>query len=251
MSYSVTDCGQVRKHNEDAVGIFLNKTGQSLAVVADGMGGHLAGDTASTLAIDSLEMDWGKVNAIKTPNQSEQLLLDCFKKTNKEIYIHSLEKKQYRGMGTTIVAAICIESFVTVAHIGDSRCYLLNEFGFQQITQDHSLVNELIKSGEITKNAAETHPQKNVLMRALGTEDAVKVDYSTISWELGDILLLCSDGLTNKIQDEELKMMLQASPSLQKTGKEMINLANKRGGEDNISLTLIKYENDEEKDRKE
>lgn len=241
-SFYVTDRGQVRKHNEDAGGVFLNQTGQSLAVVADGMGGHLAGDVASSLAIQSLENGWQEVGRIESPIQSEQLLLKSLSKANEKVYTYSLEKEQCRGMGTTIVAAICTESFITVAHIGDSRCYLLNEFGFKQITQDHSLVNELIKSGEITKNAAEYHPQKNVLMRALGTEDNVEADCSTINWDPSDKILLCSDGLTNKISDQELENILLKDASLHTIGEEMIELANIRGGEDNISLTLVEYD---------
>src|SRR5699024_9651312 len=129
---------------------------------------------------------------------------------NQSIYEYSIENKEYEGMGTTIVIAVCTDEFTTIAHIGDSRCYLLNDQGFTQMTEDHSLVNELVRSGQISKGDAEYHPRKNILLKAVGTEQAVRADVTSVSWEYGNKLLLCSDGLTNEISDQELVSHLQS-----------------------------------------
>ena len=145
-------------------------------------------------------------------------------------------------MGTTIVAVILTDSFLTVAHIGDSRCYILNRNGFSQITEDHSLVNELVRSGEITIEDAENHPRKNVLLRALGTEASVSMDIRTMMFEKGDILLLCSDGLSNKVSKEELIDTLKNERTIDEKATSLINLANDHGGEDNITLIIIELQ---------
>src|SRR5690606_34444867 len=128
------------------------------------------------------------------PEAAEEWLEQALVEANTSIYQHSLEKEECQGMGTTIVVAICTEEFITVAHIGDSRCYLYNEFSFKQITEDHSLVNALVQSGQISKDDALVHPRKNVVLKALGTSELVEPDIQTIVWEDGDKLLLCSDG---------------------------------------------------------
>ena len=148
------------------------------------------------------------------------------------------------GMGTTIVASICTEKFATIANIGDSRCYLFNESGFKQVTVDHSLVNELVRTGQITKEDAENHPRKNVLLRALGTETKVEMDISTVIFEEDDILLLCSDGLSNKLSEQEMLDILKNDQPFEEKADFFIHLANENGGEDNITLVLIQY-NDE------
>lgn len=243
-SLFMTDRGQIRTHNEDAGGTFLNGNGQLLAVIADGMGGHNAGDIASDLTIKSLSKKWKDAEEItlESPSDYEQWLHNVIIDINRIIYRKSQMKKELSGMGTTVVASICTDSFITLAHIGDSRCYLSNKDGFSQVTEDHSLVNELVRIGEITAEDADSHPRKNVLLKALGTEAYVKPDVRTINWEEGDRLLICSDGLSNKVTEKELKEFLESKRDLQATGEELINLANQRGGEDNISLILIHYE---------
>lgn len=236
----ITDRGQLRATNEDAGGIFYNKAGQLLAIVADGMGGHLAGEVASQLAVSFIKKQWESIDRIDTPVEAEDLLQTIMTKMNTEIYHCSLEKEEYEGMGTTVVISICTKDFVSIAHIGDSRCYLLNETKFEQLTNDHSLVNELIRTGQITKLDAEQHPRKNVLLKAVGTEESVHPDIQTINWEANNILLLCSDGLTNKITDEEIERYLRDGQEIDHLAKEFIHLSNERGGEDNISLALIK-----------
>ncbi|GAB3793740.1 Stp1/IreP family PP2C-type Ser/Thr phosphatase [Virgibacillus kimchii] len=238
----LTDQGRVRSHNEDAGGIFYNRAGQLLAIIADGMGGHQAGDVASQMAIYLMEEKWEQQSELHSPEEAEKFLSTVVSQMNHSIYSYGLEKPECEGMGTTVVITICTHEFVTIAHIGDSRCYMLGDSRFTQLTEDHSLVNELVRSGQISKDAAEQHPRKNVLLKALGTEEHITSDLESVSWEQGNKLLLCSDGLTNKLSDEELKELLSSEMELREIGENMIELANDRGGEDNISLILIHYD---------
>ncbi len=238
-TFYLSDRGKVRQHNEDAVGVFKSDAG-ILAIVADGMGGHLAGDIASQMTISTFKGLWEQVERIESPNAAEEWLTKSVDEVNKAVYEHSLTNPDCQGMGTTIVGAVVTNDFVTIGHIGDSRCYLLNKTGFKQITQDHSLVNELVKSGQITREDAEHHPRKNVLLRALGTEQSVELDLSTIDFEQDDILLICSDGLSNKVNDQELQSELSNALTLPEIGNNLVNMANENGGEDNISLVLVK-----------
>ena len=238
----LTDRGQVRKHNEDAGGIFYNHSGQLLAIIADGMGGHQAGDVASKMAVQLIDEQWKNTEAQLRPEHAEAWLSKALQYMNQKIYERSIANEECHGMGTTVVLAICAQDFISVAHIGDSRCYLLNDFGFTQITEDHSLVNALVQSGEITKDDAQSHPRKNVVLKSLGTDQHVTADIRSISWDQGNQLLLCSDGLSDKVLDDELKSFMQSSDALEKVGQEMVDLANARGGEDNVSLILIQYD---------
>lgn len=240
--YFLTDKGQVRSHNEDAGGIFFNQNNQVLAVVADGMGGHRAGDVASNIATTSLHNKWLDAQSIQTAEEAEDWLRRTIKNVNQELFQYALNHEECQGMGTTVVAAICTEEFVSVAHIGDSRCYLSNEFGFKQVTEDHSLVNELVRAGQITREDAEHHPRKNVLLKALGTESETSVDINTVIWEEDDKLLLCSDGLSNKMIDDELVEFVQEPLPLEKAAEKLVTIANERGGEDNISLVLVHHD---------
>jgi PPM family protein phosphatase len=237
-----TDKGKIRQHNEDSGGIFQNQANQSLAIVADGMGGHRAGDVASEMAVRKLKEFWIDTKKIGTAEQAENWLNVYIDHVNKILFDHSKKNPECEGMGTTIVAVILTDSFLTVAHIGDSRCYLLNSNGFSQITEDHSLVNELVRSGEITLEDAENHPRKNVLLRALGTEPSVSMDIRTMMFDEGDFLLLCSDGLTNKVSKEELIDTLKNERIVDEKATLLINLANDHGGEDNITLIIIELQ---------
>ncbi len=240
--YFLTDKGQVRSHNEDAGGIFFNQHHQFLAVVADGMGGHRAGDVASNIATTSIHKRWLEAEKIETPDDAEKWLNEQIKEINKEVFQHAVDHEECQGMGTTIVASIGTDEFVTVAHIGDSRCYLANEFGFKQVTEDHSLVNELVRTGQISTQDAEHHPRKNVLLKALGTEEETSVDVKTIGWTEDNKLLLCSDGLSNKMSDDELIEFVEEPLPLEQAAEKLIQFANERGGEDNISLVLVHYD---------
>ncbi|UOQ93173.1 Stp1/IreP family PP2C-type Ser/Thr phosphatase [Halobacillus shinanisalinarum] len=235
----MTDQGKVRNHNEDAGGIFTSEFGQSLAIVADGMGGHRAGDVASQLAVSVLHNKWKEAADFNKPDDAEEWLKHSVIEVNGQIQEHAKQNEECHGMGTTLVAAICTDGFATIAHIGDSRCYLANSFGFKQITEDHSLVNELVRSGQITSEQAEHHPRKNVLTKALGTDEEIIPDILTITFDQDDRLLLCSDGLSNKVHDEEIEKMAEFNGEWQEFCQSLVDIANERGGEDNITLAVI------------
>lgn len=235
-----TDTGKIRTLNEDNGGVFWNGN-RLLAIVADGMGGHKAGEIASEMAVTFLKEEWQKTTEDLTPSEAEQWLQQTITAANEKLYQYSKEKQEYSGMGTTLVAVICTEMNVTFAHIGDSRIYLLNESGFSLLTEDHSLVNELLKNGQITKEEAVHHPRKHILLRALGTEPSVTIDIRSLDWEEEDSLLLCSDGLSNKVDDEQLEALMRTSQPLDEQADQLISMANEAGGEDNITLVLIKH----------
>lgn len=245
MHYFLTNRGKVRPHNEDNGGVFQNKSKQYLAVVADGMGGHKAGDVASQLVVEHLQEQWKLSERLLDQFAAENWLEMTIKSANTLVYQKSQENESCFGMGTTVIAVIYEKDFISVAHIGDSRCYHLSSGNLTQITEDHSLVNELVRSGQISKEDAEVHPRKNVITKALGTEEQIDPDIITRSWEPEDKLLLCSDGLSNKMKDNELLSFLTEEVSLEDKAKALVNLANERGGEDNITLVISDYPKEE------
>ncbi|MEC1541646.1 protein-serine/threonine phosphatase PrpC [Bacillus subtilis] len=235
-----TDTGKIRQHNEDDAGIFKGKDEFILAVVADGMGGHLAGDVASKMAVKAMGEKWNEAKTIPTaPSECEKWLIEQILSVNSKIYDHAQAHEECQGMGTTIVCALFTGKTVSVAHIGDSRCYLLQDGDFVQVTEDHSLVNELVRTGEISREDAEHHPRKNVLTKALGTDQSVSIDTRSFDIEPGDKLLLCSDGLTNKVEGTELKDILQSDSAPQEKVNLLVDKANQNGGEDNITAVLL------------
>ncbi|AGE63422.1 MULTISPECIES: protein-serine/threonine phosphatase PrpC [Bacillus] len=235
-----TDTGKIRQHNEDDAGIFKGKDEFVLAVVADGMGGHLAGDVASKMAVKAMGEKWNEAETIPTaPSDCEKWLIEQILSVNSKIYDHAQAHEECQGMGTTIVCALFTGKTVSVAHIGDSRCYLLQDDDFVQVTEDHSLVNELVRTGEISREDAEHHPRKNVLTKALGTDQSVSIDTRSFDIEPGDKLLLCSDGLTNKVEGTELKDILQSDSAPQEKVNLLVDKANQNGGEDNITAVLL------------
>lgn len=243
----ITDQGIVRNRNEDNGGTFYNLNNQLLAIVADGMGGHQAGDVASTLAVLTAKSKWEKAEQIDNADQAEQFLAKLIEDMNQLVYSSSKQEKQYEGMGTTVVMAICTDSFVTIAHVGDSRCYLYNESGFKQLTSDHSYVNELVRTGEISADDAKDHPNKNVLTQVVGTDETVKRDIRSLTFEKGDVLLLCSDGLYNKVNEAEIVAVIEEEEeSFEARWQKLVHLANERGGEDNITLVAVLHNEERE-----
>ncbi|MEH6940502.1 Stp1/IreP family PP2C-type Ser/Thr phosphatase [Bacillus sp. JJ722] len=239
-----TDRGKVRQHNEDNGGIFETENG-FLCIVADGMGGHRAGDVASSMTLSYLKDSWSQAEKISTPELAEAWLKEHIQKVNKVLFDHATTHEDCQGMGTTLVAALCTDRFTTIANIGDSRCYIYNESGFKQLTEDHSLVNELVRTGQISREDAMHHPRKNVLLRALGTEPTVEMDILTIVFEEGDSLLLCSDGLSNKVSEQDMQAVITLNESIENQAESLISMANDNGGEDNITLVLLQYNSDE------
>lgn len=235
-----TDTGKIRTLNEDSGGLFYNND-NLLAIVADGMGGHQAGEIASSMAVSYLKEQWKKVEIELNPAKTEEWLVENVQNANKKLLEFAKTNPDCHGMGTTVVSVICTPNYVTLAHIGDSRIYLLNEDGFSLLTEDHSLVNELVKNGQISKEEAEHHPRKHVLLRALGTEEQVEIDIRSISWEPNDVVLLCSDGLTNKVDEKVIQKTISSDSPIHSKAEELISLANQAGGDDNITLILIKH----------
>ncbi|MCM3616308.1 Stp1/IreP family PP2C-type Ser/Thr phosphatase [Sutcliffiella horikoshii] len=236
----LTDRGRVRSHNEDNGGIFVNKDGTMLAVVCDGMGGHQAGEVASEKAVSHIKEMWEETTKISSPDPAEIWLKTFVLQANQSLFEYANSHEECQGMGTTIVAAIIGDSFVTLAHVGDSRIYLISEEGAKQLTEDHTFVNELVKTGQISKEDAEHHPRKNVILQALGTEGTVKIDIKTITYDDPGYILLCSDGLTDKVNDREIvEVMNNGNQAISSKAEELIRRANHYGGEDNITVAIL------------
>ncbi|TGB00240.1 Stp1/IreP family PP2C-type Ser/Thr phosphatase [Sporolactobacillus shoreae] len=239
-----TDIGKVRTHNEDSVRVFTGKN-QLLGIVADGMGGHVAGEVASSLAVEAAEKKWNEISETLTMQEAVKWLNQLVRSMNVRIYDYSESHFDCRGMGTTVAAAFCGNDFAVVSTVGDSRVYIWHEgIKASQITEDHTLVNELVKSGQLSKEDAEVHPKKHVLTRALGTEPAVQLDTMTLDWPEGSRLVVCSDGLTNRLSDEWISRALAENNSLQEKADQLIRDANEAGGDDNISLIIISHDSD-------
>ncbi len=238
---SLSDIGQVRSVNEDRCMTQGNINGLSIAIVADGMGGHNAGDIASQLAID-LVFEQLQSISVEMPIQTcMQLLHQAISQANQRIYELSNSNLEYRGMGTTLVVAVVYEKQFIIAHIGDSRAYLFQESRITQLTVDHSLVSELIKSGQISPDEAEHHPRKHILTRALGTEIQIEVDMHRFDWMPGDVILLCTDGLSGLIDADQILHIVDSSQHLEEASHTLIHQALDAGGYDNITLALIAH----------
>lgn len=239
-----TDVGKVRDTNEDSIGLFPLSNGLVLAVVADGLGGHDAGEVASLEAIKIFEKESKKLSADFSAKERGDYLSLIIGKANEKVYKLAQKKlkadKNGKGMGTTIVAALVDSEQIVVAHVGDSRAYLLHNDGLYQMTEDHTFVNFLIKNGQLTEEEAYTHPKRSVLTRAVGSNQEVDVDISDNQWRNDDIILLCSDGLTTMISDRDIGLVLSStSMSLEEKADRLMELALDAGGTDNISLILL------------
>ncbi|MGD7043634.1 Stp1/IreP family PP2C-type Ser/Thr phosphatase [Jeotgalibacillus proteolyticus] len=247
----ISDQGKVRRLNEDAGGIYLHPQGHLLAVVADGMGGHRAGDVASKMAVDKLQGLWMDSPAIIKPIDAERWLQSSIENINENLHLYAKANKDCEGMGTTIVAAICTDEFVTIGNVGDSRGYIISQASkIRQVTEDHSFVNALVQSGEITKQDAEHHPRKNLLLKSLGSDGLVKPSISTITIDDGNIILLCSDGLSNKLDETILADTITQAISLNERASKLVDIANHNGGEDNITIAAVEYIVSEESEDK-
>ena len=234
-----SDIGKKRKNNQDFAGYFKNEQDILLAVLCDGMGGHKAGDVASEMAVSHLGDAW-KRNNLTDVDAITEWIQEHINKENERIVEKSSQYPDLEGMGTTLVAAALVKNVFIIANIGDSRAYQVMHGNLKQITDDHSLVNELLKSGEITTEAAMQHPQKNILTRSLGVAKIVEVDIMTIPVLEGDLLLLCSDGLTNMVNDNEIEKIVNISDAtIEEKVSSLVSLANARGGYDNITVILI------------
>ncbi len=236
-SYCQTDVGIKRNMNQDFVYASDQHVGAlpNLLIVADGMGGHNAGEYASRFAVEAM------VDYIGQSDQTRpvSLLRGAVEAANESVYSHAMADRSMEGMGTTLVAATIVDDCLYVANIGDSRLYILDD-GIEQITRDHSLVEEMVRAGALTPENARTHPDKNVITRAIGISGKIRADYFDVPLNPTDIILLCSDGLTNMIEDEKILKIVKGAASLEDAARELINTANRNGGLDNISVILAR-----------
>ena len=235
--YAITDIGRKRELNED----YIYTSGQpigalpNLFIVADGMGGHKAGDYASMHTVDRF------VEVIRELGEEhgvQDAINEAVTAANAYIYQRSRENSNLSGMGTTLVLASCIGNEAIVANIGDSRLYLVND-AMTQITRGHSLVEEMVTLGGIDREMARNHPDKNIITRAVGVKEKVAADFFEVDLTKGDRLLLCSDGLTNMLRDEEIYQIIQNNKELEQAAKALVDAANENGGRDNIAVVLV------------
>lgn len=234
----LSDIGNHRQNNEDAVGVFVNRHHHTLAIIADGLGGYHGGEVASAMAVAQIGHNFTETT-INTPAQAKAWLNDQAKIQNRQILARAAEFADLTGMGTTLVAAIIFDDKMVVANVGDSRAYLLRGAQFAQISEDHSVVNELVKNGMISHEEAKSHPKKNSITQALGVVDDVAVRIKEFSWEQNDLLLLCSDGLSDMIDDRLIATVLvEPKHNLKTKAQELVKSAKVAGGNDNITVLL-------------
>ncbi len=244
--YALSDVGRKREQNEDS---FMTLPERGVVAVCDGMGGHKAGEVASRAAVDTLE----KIMAIEPPgadylpegagtelSPSIRNLIRGVRLANRRIFRASAQAVKMRGMGTTVVAGVFTPGQFAICHVGDSRCYLLRDSVIRRLTVDHSWMEELIASGELKAEEAQNFPDRNFITRALGIRPAVKVDISLEPVKKGDLYLFCSDGLSGMISDDEILEVLLAHPDLEKTAAALIERANGHGGDDNVTVVLVR-----------
>jgi protein phosphatase len=244
-----TNVGMKRTHNED--NLFL-PSDERLAIVADGMGGHASGEIASQMAVETV------VEFFKSTQEDTEItwpfkldrgyrydvnrLITGIKLANVKIFEAAQREPQYRGMGTTIVAALFLDDQVLIAHVGDSRLYRVRDGEIQQITEDHSLLNDYIKMKKLSADEIANFPHKNVIVRALGMKETVQVDVYNEAPRMGDVYLLCSDGLSGMIEDAKIHDLVHHEPDLDKATEKLIGAANAAGGVDNITVVMARLE---------
>lgn len=234
--------GMVRETNEDSYNIIAGYTEVPVSfIIADGMGGHNSGEIASKMAVDYISN-----NILQIPenfdfhNQIAETLKKFIKEANDYIYKASKEQESNYGMGTTLVAALAYQRKLYIGHVGDSRAYVLRNEGMQQLTTDHSYIEELIRSGTLTREEAENHPKKNVITRALGCAEEIEIDTYVADIKDDDIFILCTDGLTNMLHEEEIASIVRETDDPEAACTELVGRANSKGGEDNITVVVIK-----------
>lgn len=254
--FAQTNIGRVRKGNEDSFlvvdttsehsdslpdALKLNFTeNNNIFMVADGMGGPVAGEVASLLAVDTVLKEM-KSNKFSNESDVGPMLVDLLQKANSVIFERAKGHSEMKGMGTTATLAAIINSTLFLGQVGDSRAYIIRKNSATQVTKDQSYVNQLIESGVITEEEAEKHPQRNIILQALGTQISISVALTSVALRRNDYLLLCSDGLSGLVKKEEMQKVLLSTNNLQIASKALIDLTNKRGGHDNITLILAHF----------
>ena len=236
----LTDVGQKRTNNQDYVNLFVNRAGRTMIILADGMGGHRAGNIASEMAVTDLGAAWVDTQ-IDTVNEVREWFAEHLEIENQKIYQLGRDEA-YKGMGTTLEALAIIDNQAIYAHIGDSRIGLIRGEEYHQLTNDHSLVNELLKAGQLTPEEAEAHPHKNIITQSIGQKDEIQPDLGIMSLEPGDYIVINSDGLTNMISGSEIYDIVTSDISLDDKAATLVRFANNAGGLDNITVALVAIE---------
>lgn len=245
--YSVSDIGQKRSLNEDYYGEVL-KEDFSVFIVADGMGGHNAGEIASQVAVEEIEKYFQEIDILCS--QVLNNIHEAIGLANKKVYEMAQKDESLNNMGTTIVIAVICDGNLFVGNVGDSRCYLLSSYGFQQISRDHSLINEMMSLGSLSEEEADQFNQKNIITKSIGTNEEVEGNVIKVSLSKGDLVLLCTDGLDAHLYDEEIEEILMEEKPIDYKVEKLIYLTNELGGSDNTTVTLVEMgEMDDESNR--
>ena len=238
-TFYLTDTGMVRDHTEDSVIIVKNSEDAILMAVADGMGGHRAGEVASSIAISYLSKRFSESFFKLNKASAVEWIKNCVNEINGQIFKYTEENPESKGMGTTLVMALITRDYILFGNIGDSSGFVMKDNKIHKVTHDHTLVNLLLAAGELTEEEAKNHPKKNILMNALGINDPIEIDVFDCSMEIDEILL-CSDGLTTMITEEQIEKVLLSDLTVEEKVIKLIKKANNRGGSDNISVAYLK-----------
>ena len=234
----MTDAGKVRTHNEDNVTIISNKNNEFILAVADGMGGHKAGEVASNIAIEYLTEEFETMETMGKKEDAIDWLRNVVKKINEKIFSYTKENPESKGMGTTLVVAIKTNDYILYGNIGDSSGYVIKNEKLHKVTKDHTLVNLLVSTGELTPEQAKFHPRKNLLTRALGANDPIEIDIFDVDNTVSG-LFLCSDGLTNMVDNATIFRLVLLPGPLEERARALTREANQNGGRDNIAVVLV------------
>lgn len=237
-SYYLTDAGKVRSHNEDSVTIVKNGSEEYLLIVADGMGGHRAGEVASSLAVTHFGKRFSQISSIGSKLDAVNWLNDNVNEINEAILEYAENHFDSQGLGTTLVLALITENYLIFGNIGDSSGFVLKNGKLHQITKPHTLVSLLVEAGQLTEEEAKNHPKKNVLMKALGAGETIEMDIFDVERDV-DGIFLCSDGLTNMLTIEQVEKVLEEELTIEEKVRKLIRKCNARGGNDNISVAFL------------
>ena len=245
-SFYLTDAGRVRSHNEDSVTILKNASNEYLMIVADGMGGHRAGEVASSLVVTHFGKRFNAINSMGSKLDAVNWLRDNINEINEGILKYAEENPDSKGLGTTAVIALLTKEYLIFANVGDSSGFIIKNKEMHKVTKDHTLVNLLVQSGDITEEEAKYHPKKNVLMKALGAAEKVEPDIFDVDTS-SEAILLCSDGLTSMLNNDQiLKVLVDEELEIDEKVSKLIKKCNVRGGNDNISIAYLEIESGEQ-----
>ncbi len=239
-TFYLTDAGKVRSHNEDSVIITKNQSGDYLMAVADGMGGHSAGEVASSITISHISKCFNESFCNMEKSKAVNWIREMATEVNELIFSYANEHPESKGMGTTLVMAIVTKDYVLIGNIGDSSGFVVKDSALHKVTYDHTLVNLLLKAGELTPEEAKDHPKKNVLMKALGANNPIDIDIFDCDMDISAILL-CSDGLTSMLDKEQIEKVVLSEIEIEDKVVKLIRKSNNRGGMDNISVAYMEF----------